>query len=169
MKDPEPVLSYRPPKSKRQTRQVSPCRCLAYTCLVFGVAIGCLITYLVGKSILHVVDASRHPHKAHHYNASLIASGDGLAVRPILEEDARFDVVATLWYSLPRHEQGHTDEEDASEEEKQLMKFWQLPLDDIRPVPKQLSLFSEVVFYNASFKDRNLHRQIEYQLPLERL
>lgn len=171
MEDPEPVLTYRPPKPKRQRRKVSPCLCLAYTCLVFGVAIVCAITYMIGKSIIQLVDDARHPHKAHHHNGSLLSSGDerGDAVWPIFQDDARFDVVATLWYPSPREEQIEINEDDATEEEKVLQRYWQLPLSEIRPIPNQVPLLSEVVFRNASFKDKNLYRQIEYKLPLERL
>jgi hypothetical protein len=173
MEDPEPVLSYRPPKPKPQRRKVSPCHCLAYTCLVFGIAIVCLITYMIGKAVLQIMDDARHPHKAHHYSGSLIGpeADRGSVVWPILGDDARFDVAATLWYSLPREETEENDvaEDEATEEEKVLQRYWQLPLNEIRPIPKQVPLLSEVVFRNASFKDKNLYRQIEYKLPLERL
>lgn len=173
MEDPEPALTYRPPKPKPQRRKVSPCHCLAYTCLVFGIAIVCLIAYMIGKSILQLVDDARHPHKAHHYDGSLIPpeADRGSVVWPLLEDDARFDVVATLWYSLPREgeDEAAVAEDDVTEEEQVLQRYWQLPLNEIRPIPKQVPLLSEVVFHNASFKDKNLYRQIEYKLPLERL
>lgn len=173
MKDPEPVLTYRPPKSKPQRRKVSPCLCLAYTCLVFGIAIVCLITYMIGRTVLQLVEDARHPHKAHHYNGTLIGTeaDRGSVVWPILEDDARFDVVATLWYSLPRedHDEATAAEENATEEEKVLQRYWQLPFSEIRPIPKQVALLSEVVFHNVTFRDKNLYRQIEYKLPLERL
>jgi hypothetical protein len=171
MEDPEPVLTYRPPKPKRERRKVSPCLCLAYTCLVFGVAIVCAIAYMIGKSVLQLVDNARHPHKAHHYNVSLVSSEAerGNAVWPILEDDARFDVVATLWYPSPREEQDEGAVDEATEDEQVLQRYWQLPLSEIRPIPKQVPLLSEVVFRNASFRDKNLYRQTEYKLPLERL
>lgn len=167
----EPVLNYRTPKPKPRRKKVSPLRCLAYTSLVFGFAIGCAIAFFIVKAVWDVIDFAQHPHKAHHHNGTLagFALEDTDIVRPILEQDARFDVAVTLWYSLPEEEQDTVDNAAATEGEKTLMEYWKLPLRDIRPIPKQVPLFSDIIIRNASFQDKHIHRQIKYQLPLERL
>jgi hypothetical protein len=169
--DAEPILNYRPPKPKPRRKKVSPCRCLAYTSLVFGVVIGCVIALTIAKAIWGAIDIVRHPHRAHHHNGTLesFVQGDENIVRPILEDDARFDVAVALWYSLPEAEQETLDDSTATEGEKALMQHWDLPLRDIRPIPKQVPLFSDIIIRNASFQDKHIHRQITYQLPLERL
>lgn len=170
MSDPEPVLIYRPPKPKVRRQKLSAFRCLAYTCLAFGIAIGCVVAYFLGQGAIGAIDAIRHPHRKHHLDTSQFAmEGDLSAVQPILEEDARFDIAATLWYSLPRDDQAVDAETDASEEEKTLMRYWGVPVSELRPIPEQEALFSEVIIRNASFKDKNLYRRVHYKLPLGRL
>ncbi|KAJ9123240.1 hypothetical protein QFC22_001436 [Naganishia vaughanmartiniae] len=168
--DAEPVLKYRPSKPKPRRKKVSPCRCLAYTSLVFGIAIGCAIAFIIIKAVWGFIDIARHPHKAHHYNGTLEDFGpvDTDIVRPILGADARFDVAVALWYSLPEDEQDNIDNTTATEGEKSMMEYLSLPLRDIRPIPKQSPLFSDVIIRNASFGDKHIHRQVTYQLPLER-
>jgi hypothetical protein len=170
MSDLEPVLNYRPPKPKVRRQRISPCGCLAYTCLAFGIAIGCAASWMVAKAAIGAIDSIRHPHRQHHNNASQYAiEGDQSAVHPILGDDARFDVAATLWYSLPREDQADVSEDEASDEEKAMMKYLATPLDELRPIPKQEALLSEIIIRNASFKDKNLHRRLQYKLPLDRL
>ncbi|KAJ9107516.1 hypothetical protein QFC21_000972 [Naganishia friedmannii] len=168
--DEEPVLKYRPSKPKPRRKKVSPCRCLAYTSLVFGVAIGCAIAFIIVKAVWEVFDVARHPHKAHHHKGTLegFVQVDTDIVRPILEPDVRFDVAVALWYSLPEDEQDAMDNSTATEGEKTLMQYFNLPLRDIRPIPKQIPLFSDIIIRNASFQDEHIHRQVTYQLPLER-
>lgn len=173
MSDPEPVLNYRPPKPKVTRQKISPCRCLAYTCLASGIALGCAVTWFLGNAAIGAVDSIRHPHRAHHYNGTQYGiDGDQSVVHPILGNDTKFDVAATLWYSLPREDRadvGEIEASEASEEEKVMMRYWGAPPKELQPIPKQEALLSEIIFRNASFKDKNVHRRLQYKLPLDRL
>ncbi|GHJ86003.1 hypothetical protein NliqN6_2405 [Naganishia liquefaciens] len=112
----------------------------------------------------------RHPHQAHLYSTGGSTVIDrASAVSPILQDDARFDIAATIWYSLPRDVQAEdNDKHEANEEEKTLMRYWGAPLADLRPIPKQEAILSEIVIRNASFQDKNLYRRVHYRLPLDR-
>lgn len=86
-----------------------------------------------------------------------------------MRDDARFDVAATLWYSLPGEPQAKDEESEPSEEEKTMMRYWSAPLSELRPTPEQEALLSEIIIRNASFQDKNLYRRVHYKLPLARL
>lgn len=162
----------RPAQAVRRKRP-SALKCIIVLCALVGALIFGLIVYFIGKGAYMLVDGVKNPHSSLYLNST----SNETAIYPFLGKDETFDVYLTIWARVSDDEEGIPSEEDV--EELAVERFgggWdtirtlvKYPEREIVFDPVEKVVFAEKMFEGVSRKDRNLHKDISFELPLERL
>jgi hypothetical protein len=160
----------RPPPAVRRKRP-SAIKCVVVLCALIGTLIFGLIVYFIGKGIHTVVDNARNPHQGLYLNAT----SNETAITPFIGKDDTFDVYLTIWARVPDAEVDITSEmEDEAKEGfgsswETVKKMVKMPERELLFNPVERVVFTEKMFGGVNRKSRNLHKDIEFELPLSRL
>ncbi|KAL1661322.1 hypothetical protein GGF50DRAFT_118076 [Schizophyllum commune] len=181
--DGPPVLD---PGISRRRRPGSPCKCLCYTLAALVAAavtaLGAYVSYLLLSKAASVVDSHRYPYKDLHYNETSV----GEAVRPLIDSNATFDVVLSVWLRAPEEEEAAYLENNPAEPPGlegianvlgDMLDFqaWTSgnpahnflrKTQDSRLL--EAPLFSDVVFKDARLSDRGRTTAIPLRIPTAR-
>ena len=162
----------RPPQAVRRKRP-SALKCVIVLCALVGALIFGLIVYAIGKGAYMLVDGAKNPHSSLYLNAT----SNETAIHPFIGKDETFDVYLTIWARVSDDEEGVPSDEDV--EEQAIERFgggWdtvrnlvKIPEREIVFEPTERVVFAEKMFEKVSRKSRNLHKDISFELPLERL
>jgi hypothetical protein len=162
----------RPPKAVRRKRP-SAVKCIVVLCALVGALIFGLIVYAIGKGAYMLVDGAKNPHSSLYLNAT----SNETAIHPFIGKDETFDVYLTIWARVSDDEVGVPSDEDVEEEARErfgdgwdaLRKLVKNPEREVVFDPIERVVLAEKMFEGVSRKDRNLHKDISFELPLERL
>jgi hypothetical protein len=161
----------RPPAPARRKRP-SAIKCVIVLCALIGSLIFGLIVYFIGKGFYHVIDSARNPHQSLYLNAT----SNETAIHPFIGKDETFDIYLTIWARLSDDEAGTPTEEEVEGAKAEFGDSWttvktmvKYPEMEILFNPIEKVVFTEKVFEGVSRKDRNLHKDISFELPLARL
>ena len=171
--------------SKRKSPKPSAVKC---GCILCGLIVGTVIVLLLVAAAYggyQVFDSVRHPHR-HLYLSDPANEADpgshagaGGGVRPFIGRDTEFDVYLSIWARLPDAEDGqlrNIEEEEAERERMGEMTIRTLKTrtnrdeDELLRLPTEACIFAEKVVHQATVGSAwNLYRDIEFDLPLQRL
>lgn len=161
----------RPPPAVRRKRP-SAIKCIIVLCALIGALIFGTIVYFMGKGFYHVIDTARNPHQSLYLNAT----SNETAIHPFIGKDETFDVYLTIWARLPDDEAGIPSDEDVENAKDRFGGGWDTvrtmvknPEMEILFDPIEKVVFAEKMFEGVGRKDRNLHKDISFELPLARL
>jgi hypothetical protein len=162
----------RPPQAVRRKRP-SALKCIIALCALIGVFIFGLIVYAIGKGFYHMVDGVKNPHQSLYLNAT----SNETAIHPFIGKDETFDVYLTVWARKPDAEVNIPSEEETrvlAEDRfgggwETIRKIIKSPEREILREPEETVVYAEKVFDKVGRKDRNLHKDISFELPLGRL
>ncbi|KAJ2932407.1 hypothetical protein H1R20_g4730, partial [Candolleomyces eurysporus] len=127
-------------------RRISGCKCML---LAFGILIFLLVSMGITQFVSSVLPGVREPHNLLYENKTLAeVKNMSTVVRPLVDRDQRFDVVATVWVRTldPRWDR-------ASERHD-----WMHGEDHI---------FSDTVFRGVTLMDEHIHTKINLSIPLD--
>lgn len=159
----------RPPPATRRKRP-SALKCVVVLCSLVGLLVVGAIVYFLGKGVHTVYDMARNPHQGMYLNATSTEPG----ILPFIGKDDTFDVYLTIWARVPDAEVQFTEEEEAAAKERfgasldTVKKMTKQPERELLVNPTEVVVFSERMFEGVSRKDRNLHKDIEFEIPLDR-
>lgn len=126
----------------------------------------------MGQGFYLVIDSARNPHQSLYLNAT----SNETAILPFIGKDETFDVYLTIWARLSDDEAGLPSDEDVEHAKERFGGGWDTirtmiknPEMEILFDPKEKVVFAEKIFEGVRRKDRNLHKDISFELPLDRL
>lgn len=161
----------RPPQAVRRKRP-SAVKCIIVLCALVGALIFGLIVYAIGKGAYMLVDGAKNPHSSLYLNST----SNETAIHPFIGKDETFDVYLTIWARVPDNEAGTPSDEDVENAKEKFGGGWDTirtmvknPEKEILFDPVEKVIFAEKMFEKVGRKDRNLHKDITFELPLERL
>jgi len=160
----------RPTPAARRKRP-SAIKCVVVLCALIGTLIFGLIVYFIGKGIHSVVDNARNPHQGLYLNAT----SNETAITPFIGKDDTFDIYLTIWARVPDAEVEITQEMEEAAKERYgggwdtVKKMVKRPERELLFDPVERVVFTEKMFSGLNRKSRNLHKDIEFELPLSRL
>lgn len=160
----------RPPPATRRKRP-SAIKCVVVLCSLIGLAVVGAIAYFIGKGIYSVYDMARNPHQGMYLNSTTTEP----SILPLIGKEDTFDVYLTVWARVADAEVSFTAEEEEASRERfgasieTVKKLVRMPERELLVNPTETVVFSEKMFTGVSRKDRNLHKDIEFEIPLERL
>jgi hypothetical protein len=162
----------RPPQASRRKRP-SAIHFVVVLCALISVFIFGFVVYFLGKGVYHMVDSAKNPHQSLYLNTT----SNETAILPLLGKDETFDVYLTIWSRVSDDEAGIPSDEDVEEEAKErfgggwdtIKTMVRKPAREILFDPIERVVFTEKIFEGLKRKDRNLHKDISFELPLERL
>lgn len=164
----------RPPAPARRKRP-SAIKCVVVICSLIGFFIFAAFVYFMGKGVYTVYDTARNPHKDLYLNSTILEAGSERVAWPFIGQDEKFDVYFTIWARVPDVEVKTTQEEKESAKERfggswdTIKKMTKVPDDELLVDPTERVVFSEKVFEGLGMKDMNVHKDISFELPLDRL
>lgn len=132
---------------KRPPRRLSGCRCLLYTAFTF---LGLLLVLYIAKFAVKTVGKATKPHPQLYANTTADKADWSKVVRPLLEEQTKFDIVATVWAKTPGERKGDEGLEGSAPDGEQV-------------------LFEGVVFNGVTLQDKHVHTTVDLDIPLEKL
>ena len=166
--------SRRPAPPTRRKRP-SAIKCVVVICSVIGFFVFATFVYFMGKGIYSAYDNVRHPHKDLYLNATVLEAGTEPVAWPFISKDEAFDVYFTVWARVPDAEVVSAPREREAARERfggswdTIKKLTRMPDDELLTEPTERAVFSEKVFEGLGMKDMNVHRNITFELPLDRL
>ena len=119
-----------------------------------------------------LVDGAKNPHSSLYLNST----SNETAIHPFIGKDETFDVYLAIWARVPDNEAGIPSDEDVENAKEKFGGGWDTitkmvrnPEMEILFNPIERVVFAEKIFEGVGRKDRNLHKDLTFQLPLERL
>lgn len=164
----------RPPPPARRKRP-SAIKCVVVLCSLIGLFVFATIAYFMGKGFYTVYDNARNPHKDLYLNSTVVEAGTEPVAWPFIDKDETFDVYFTIWARVPDSEVTITQEQKGAAKERfggsweTIKKMTKMPDDELLVDPTERVVFSEKVFEGLGMKDTNVHKDISFELPLDRL
>lgn len=166
----------RPPPATRRKRP-SAVKCAIVICSLIGFFVFALFVYFMGKGFYQLYDSARNPFKDIYLNATTVESGTEAVAWPFIGKEEKFDVYFTVWARVPDAEAVGEDVERQEAESRErygsqletVKKITKIPERDLLVDPVEKVVFSEKVFEGVGMGDMNLHKDISFELPLDRL
>lgn len=167
-----------PPPSASRRKRPSAIKCAVVLCALIGFGIVATFCYFAGKGFYMVYDSARNPYKDLYLNAtSLESAGRGGVALPLIGQGDTFDVYFTIWARVPDAQVDRAAEQATMDKEKErfgaqletIKKMTKVPEKELLVNPTEQVVFSQRVFENVKMGDRNLHKDISFELPLDRL
>ncbi|KDR81194.1 hypothetical protein GALMADRAFT_153481 [Galerina marginata CBS 339.88] len=152
-------------------RSTVTCKCVLWSILVFfGLGGG----YLGAKAAQAVYRQLREPHRALYQDISMPYQPQGV-VRPLIDHDQTFDIVATVWLRTDRdavdgHVYDRAPEHQKAEEGLDGEQSLDLPnigegSDDSELVEK--AILTETILRGLRLKDKNIPASLKFRVPTE--
>lgn len=166
----------RPMPAARRKRP-SAIKCAIVLCSLIGFFVFAVVVWFMGKGFYSLYDNARNPFKDLYLNATTVESGAEAVAWPFIGKDERFDVYFTVWARVPDAEAvgDAVDAQEAASRERYgsswdtIKKIARVPERELLVDPVERVVFSEKVFEDVGMKDMNLHKDISFELPLDRL
>lgn len=161
----------RPPPATRRKRP-SAIKCVVVLCSLVGLLVIGAIVYFMGKGVYSVYDMARNPHQGMYLTN---ATDSDPAMLPFIGKDDTFDVYLTIWARVPDANAEFSEQDETAARERfggnfdTVQKMTKQPERELLANPTERVIFSQRMFAGVSKKDRNLHKDIEFELPLDRL
>ncbi|WRT66037.1 uncharacterized protein IL334_002989 [Kwoniella shivajii] len=164
----------RPPRPKRTIE-----RCLAVSCVLVVCGIGLVVTFAVFSFVKSTVQTVRDPHKSLLYNGTVTPDlTSAQVVRPLIDEETKFDILLTIYSRIPNDETGYKDEyEDESQAwnstdySRDIMAIAAktgIPPVEVKHLPTEKVIFEDVILKGLSLSDRDVEKTVKIELPLKR-
>ncbi|KAJ2932378.1 hypothetical protein H1R20_g4723, partial [Candolleomyces eurysporus] len=132
------------PTRKRRT---SGCKCMLFA---VGILISLLVSIGIAKFLSSLYHVMQEPHSFLYENKTLAEVRNmSTVVRPLVDRDQKFDIVATVWVRT-------LDPRDGASEQYN----WMHGEDHI---------FSDTVFRGVTLMDEHIHTRVNLSIPLETL
>ena len=185
----EPLYRPRPVKPARVRPKRSIWRCAAYCCLVMNVAIVSSIAYVSYPHIRNSITFELDPHRHSTTHGNPQDANNSSVVKPLIELDTKFDLVATVFMRNPddiTRPQQERDIERRTEKlrgegwdefeisqfeakEEATAKHLNVDVRDVRSFPSEKMLWSGYIARDMTMNDGRIDTSVTFDLPLERL
>ena len=165
----------RHPAPPARRKRPSAVKCVIVICSLIGFFVFATIVYFMGKGFYGLYDNARNPHKDLYLNSTVVEAGIEPVAWPFIDKDETFDVYFTIWARVPDSEVVFTPEDREAAKERfggswdTIKKMTKVPDDELLVNPTERVVFSEKVFEGLGMKDMNVHKDITFELPLDRL
>ena len=143
-------LKLDPGTTPKRTRR-STCKCIGYSLATIALVGLFLALFTVFSSLRQW---AVHPHKWMYHNATLEeVKNRRSVVQPLIGATQTFDIVATVWIREP-------GDESKNEESK-----GDGIVESVTALPRETSLFSDVVFRGLTLKDKWASKSVDLRIP----
>lgn len=165
----------RRPQPPARRKRPSAIKCVVVICSLIGVFVFATILYFMGKGVYSVYDNARNPHKDLYLNSTVVEAGTEAIAWPFIDKDEKFDVYFTVWARVPDSEVVFTQEEREAAKERfggswdTVKAMTQVPDIELLRNPTERVVYKEKVFEGLGMRDMNVHKDITFELPLDRL
>ncbi|KAJ3520164.1 hypothetical protein NMY22_g12871 [Coprinellus aureogranulatus] len=140
-----PPTALDPGTVKRPPRRLSGCRCLLYTAFTF---LGLLFVLYLAKFAVKTAGKATKPHPDLYANTTADKADWSKVVRPLVDEQTKFDIVVTVWAKAPGERKGDEGLSGSAPEGEQV-------------------LHDGVVFKGVTLQDKHVHSTVDLEIPLE--